>query len=48
MEARDVITQLEQGYRMPEPANCPEGFYEVRGVGAWVTNPALTNTSNRL
>jgi hypothetical protein len=29
MEARDVITQLEQGYRMPEPADCPDGFYQV-------------------
>eukprot|EP00730_Choanoeca_flexa_P020157 TRINITY_DN9856_c0_g1_i1.p1 TRINITY_DN9856_c0_g1~~TRINITY_DN9856_c0_g1_i1.p1 ORF type:complete len:541 (+),score=117.50 TRINITY_DN9856_c0_g1_i1:840-2462(+) len=34
MEARDVITQLEQGYRMPEPDNCPEGLYEVM-VECW-------------
>lgn len=29
MEARDVITKLEDGYRMPEPSNCPPGLYQV-------------------
>eukprot|EP00045_Choanoeca_perplexa_P005807 m.48638 g.48638 ORF g.48638 m.48638 type:complete len:580 (-) comp13305_c0_seq2:60-1799(-) len=39
MEARDVITQLEQGYRMPEPANCPEGLYDVMSQ-CWALNSA--------
>eukprot|EP00049_Salpingoeca_infusionum_P027450 m.32424 g.32424 ORF g.32424 m.32424 type:complete len:592 (-) comp9519_c0_seq2:165-1940(-) len=29
MEARDVITKLEEGYRMPEPPNTPVGLYEI-------------------
>ncbi|EDQ88932.1 uncharacterized protein MONBRDRAFT_44237 [Monosiga brevicollis MX1] len=29
LEARDVINQLEGGYRMPEPQDCPAGLYEI-------------------
>lgn len=29
IESKDVLTKLEDGYRMPEPANCPAGMYDV-------------------
>eukprot|EP00043_Microstomoeca_roanoka_P011550 m.108961 g.108961 ORF g.108961 m.108961 type:complete len:583 (+) comp15228_c1_seq1:176-1924(+) len=37
MEARDVIHKLEDGYRMPEPPNCPAGLYQVMGE-CWEMN----------
>lgn len=30
LEARDVLHKLEEGYRMPEPLNCPAGLHDVR------------------
>ena len=29
IESKDVLTRLEQDYRMPQPPGCPSGLYEA-------------------
>lgn len=38
MSNPEVIQNLEQGYRMPKPENCPDGLYNVM-VMCWQENP---------
>lgn len=38
MSNPEVIQNLEKGYRMPKPENCPDGLYEVM-VDCWNENP---------
>ncbi|XP_046869890.1 tyrosine-protein kinase Lck [Hypomesus transpacificus] len=38
MSNPEVIQNLEQGYRMPRPENCPEGLYNIMGL-CWKENP---------
>uniref|UniRef100_A0A4W6DQR7 Tyrosine-protein kinase n=1 Tax=Lates calcarifer TaxID=8187 RepID=A0A4W6DQR7_LATCA len=38
MSNPEVIQNLERGYRMPKPENCPEGLYNIMGV-CWRENP---------
>ncbi|AWP16748.1 Non-specific protein-tyrosine kinase [Scophthalmus maximus] len=37
MSNPEVIQNLERGYRMPKPENCPEGLYQVMGM-CWKEN----------
>eukprot|EP00037_Helgoeca_nana_P025820 m.286305 g.286305 ORF g.286305 m.286305 type:complete len:602 (+) comp27051_c0_seq1:325-2130(+) len=34
IDSKDVLMRLEEGYRMPEPAGCPDGLYPLM-VEAW-------------
>eukprot|EP00056_Hartaetosiga_gracilis_P016428 m.5000 g.5000 ORF g.5000 m.5000 type:complete len:591 (-) comp4094_c0_seq2:163-1935(-) len=47
MEARDVIHKLEDGYRMEEPSQCPEGLYTVM-CDCWEMKPQDRPTFNDL
>ncbi|KAK2826288.1 hypothetical protein Q5P01_020502 [Channa striata] len=38
MSNPEVIQNLERGYRMPKPENCPDGLYDVMGK-CWTENP---------
>uniref|UniRef100_A0A8C5HYW1 Tyrosine-protein kinase n=1 Tax=Gouania willdenowi TaxID=441366 RepID=A0A8C5HYW1_GOUWI len=38
MSNPEVIQNLEQGYRMPKPDNCPDGLYNIMTV-CWRENP---------
>uniref|UniRef100_A0A672FHB6 Tyrosine-protein kinase n=1 Tax=Salarias fasciatus TaxID=181472 RepID=A0A672FHB6_SALFA len=38
MSNPEVIQNLEQGYRMPKPENCPDGLYNVMCM-CWQENP---------
>ncbi|KAM4625151.1 tyrosine-protein kinase Lck [Polymixia lowei] len=38
MSNPEVIQNLEQGYRMPRPEDCPEGLYNVMSL-CWTENP---------
>lgn len=38
MQNREVIEQLEMGYRMPLPKNCPEPIYQEM-LNCWDRNP---------
>eukprot|EP00055_Hartaetosiga_balthica_P005271 m.15250 g.15250 ORF g.15250 m.15250 type:complete len:591 (+) comp4446_c0_seq1:221-1993(+) len=47
MEARDVIHKLEDGYRMEEPSNCPDGLYAVM-CDCWEMTPQNRPTFGQL
>eukprot|EP00035_Acanthoeca_spectabilis_P021746 m.439974 g.439974 ORF g.439974 m.439974 type:complete len:604 (+) comp18449_c0_seq1:201-2012(+) len=34
IDSKDVLMRLEEGYRMPEPADCPPGLYALM-IGSW-------------
>ncbi|XP_053191432.1 tyrosine-protein kinase Lck [Scomber japonicus] len=38
MSNPEVIQNLERGYRMPKPENCPDGLFNVMGL-CWNENP---------
>jgi hypothetical protein len=49
MQNREVIDQVNQGYRMPQPVDCPKQIYEIM-LNCWdkvsdVTNVSATTSS---
>jgi CD48 antigen len=38
MSNPEVIQNLEKGYRMPRPENCPEGLYNIMDL-CWKESP---------
>ncbi|XP_032236219.2 tyrosine-protein kinase SRK2 [Nematostella vectensis] len=47
MSNREVVEQVERGYRMPKPNNCPERFYEIM-KDCWKKDPMQRPTFETL
>ncbi|NP_001161548.1 FYN/Yes-like tyrosine-protein kinase [Saccoglossus kowalevskii] len=39
MSGRDVLEQVERGYRMPKPMYCPDSLYEYIMMKCWAKDP---------